>query len=286
MFEKVGVHGSGSSAVPAFSNTRTTLMCFSHLRWEFVFQRPQHLMSRFAQAQPVVFWEEPVPAAAGQAPSLDVRPAKNAPGVTIVTPHLPEGMDADKQQTVLKGLLDQYVSTLAGKFVRWYYTPMMLPFSRHLDALATVYDCMDELSAFRFAPQELLNLETELLKAADLVFTGGYSLYEAKKKRHGNAHPFPSSVDRKHFGAARSGIADPADQAAIARPRLGFYGVIDERIDLELVEQVADLRPDWQLVMVGPVVKIGEDELPRRDNIHYLGGKSYDELPSYLSTLR
>ncbi|URD60521.1 UDP-galactopyranose mutase [Sphingomonas sp. KRR8] len=282
MFEKVGVHGSGSSSVQAFSNSRTTLICFSHLRWEFVFQRPQHLMSRFARTQPVVFWEEPVSTAAGEAPSLDARAAKNAPGVTIVTPRLPEGMDADKQQTVLKGLLDQFVSTLPGKFVRWYYTPMMLPFSRHLDALATVYDCMDELSAFRFAPQELLNLETELLNAADLVFTGGYSLYEAKKKRHGNAHPFPSSVDRKHFGAARSGIADPADQAGIAHPRLGFYGVIDERIDLELLAEVADLRPDWQLVMVGPVVKISENELPRRANIHYLGGKSYDELPSYL----
>ncbi|MCW3798121.1 UDP-galactopyranose mutase [Sphingomonas sp. BN140010] len=247
-----------------------------------MFQRPQHLMSRFAKAQPVVFWEEPLPAEAGHGPSLDVRVAKNAPGVTIVTPRLPEGLEGDKQQTVLKGLLDQYVSTLQGKFVRWYYTPMMLPFSRHLDALATVYDCMDELSAFRFAPQELLNLESELLEAADLVFTGGYSLYEAKKKRHGSAHPFPSSVDRKHFGAARSGIADPADQTDIARPRLGFYGVIDERIDLELLDQVAELRPDWQLVMVGPVVKISEDDLPRRPNIHYLGGKSYDELPSYL----
>ena len=282
MFEKVGVQGSGSSSAPAFSNKRTTLLCFSHLRWEFVFQRPQHLMSRFAKSQPVVFWEEAMPAEAGAGPSLDVRAAKNAPGLTIVTPRLPEGLDGDKQQTVLKGLLDQYVSTLPGKFVRWYYTPMMLPFSRHLDALATIYDCMDELSAFRFAPQDLLNLESELLKAADLVFTGGHSLYEAKRKRHGNAHPFPSSVDRKHFGAARTGVADPTAQAEISRPRLGFYGVIDERIDLELIDQVAAARPEWQLVMVGPVVKISEDDLPRRDNIHYLGGKSYEELPAYV----
>jgi len=283
MFEEVGVPGSAKSAVPAFSNKQNTLLCFSHLRWDFVFQRPQHLMSRFAKAQPVVFWEEPLPAEAGQGPSLDVRPAKNAPGLTVVTPRIPEGLEGDKQQAVLKSLLDQYVSTLSGKIVRWYYTPMMLPFSRHLDALATIYDCMDELSAFRFAPQELLNLESELLEAADLVFTGGYSLYEAKKDRHSSAHPFPSSVDRKHFGAARSGIADPADQAEIARPRLGFYGVIDERIDLQLLDQVAQLRPDWQLVMVGPVVKISEDDLPKRPNIHYLGGKSYDELPAYLA---
>jgi UDP-galactopyranose mutase len=240
-------------------------------------------MNRFARTMPVVIWEEPIAAEAGQGPSLNARPAKDAPNVTIVTPVLPEGLDEKAQRTILKGLLDQFVAPLHGKFIRWYYTPMMLPFSRHLDALATVYDCMDELSAFRFAPQELLNLETELLEAADVVFTGGYSLYEAKKKRHGNVHPFPSSVDRKHFGRARAGIADPADQAGIGRPRLGFYGVIDERIDLGLIEAVADARPEWQLIMVGPVVKIAEDELPRRDNIHYLGGKNYDELPSYLS---
>jgi UDP-galactopyranose mutase len=282
MFEKVGVHDSGSSPAPAFSNKRTTLICFSHLRWDFVFQRPQHLMSRFAKSMPVVIWEEPVPAEAGAGPSLDVRPAKNTPGVTVVTPRLPEGLEVGAQRTILKGLLDQYAATLKGRVISWYYTPMMLPFSRHLDTVATVYDCMDELSAFRFAPAELLDLERELLEAADVVFTGGYSLYEAKKKRHGNVHPFPSSVDRAHFGKARSGIEDPADQAGIAHPRFGFYGVIDERLDLELLEQVADARPDWQLVMVGPVVKISEDDLPRRPNLHYLGGKTYDELPAYV----
>lgn len=281
MFEEVGVHDTGSSQVPTMSNG-TTLICFSHLRWDFVFQRPQHLMSRFAKSMPVVIWEEPVPSAAGEGPSLDVRPARDIAGVTIVTPHLPDGLDVDAQRTVLKGLLDRYAATLSGRFIRWYYTPMMLPFSRHLDAVATVYDCMDELSAFRFAPAELLDLERELLDASDIVFTGGYSLYEAKKKRHGSVHPFPSSVDRAHFGKARAGVADPADQQAIARPRFGFYGVIDERIDLELLDQVAAARPDWQLVMVGPVVKISEDDLPRRENIHYLGGKNYDELPAYV----
>jgi UDP-galactopyranose mutase len=283
MSEFVGVSSEGSAPVPASSSNQTTLLCFSHLRWEFVFQRPQHLMNRFAQSMPVVVWEEPIPAPAGEGPSLHSRPAANVENVTIVTPRIPDGLDPVRQEIVLKGLLDGYVAPLHGKFIRWYYTPMMLPFSRHLNALATVYDCMDELSAFRFAPQELLNLESELLEASDLVFTGGYSLYEAKKKRHGNVHPFPSSVDRKHFAKAREGDQSPADQAGIGKPRFGFYGVIDERIDLDLLAAVADARPGYQLVMVGPVVKIGEDELPRRDNIHYLGGKSYEELPSYLS---
>ena len=282
MLDKVGVRSSASAFPPATSNKRTTLLCFSHLRWDFVFQRPQHLLSRFARAMPVVVWEEPIAAVDGSGPSLDVRPANNCANVTLVTPRLPEGLEVSAQRTVLKGLLDQFVSSTDGRLIRWYYTPMMLPFSRHLDAVATVYDCMDELSAFRFAPTELLDLERELLEAADIVFTGGYSLYEAKKKRHGNVHPFPSSVDRAHFGKARAGITDPADQAGIAHPRLGFYGVIDERIDLNLLDQVAAMRPDWQLVMVGPVVKITEDDLPRRPNIHYLGGKSYEELPTYL----
>ena len=282
MFDDVGVRDSGNTSSFGPVPKRTTLLCFSHLRWEFVFQRPQHLMGRFAQSMPVVIWEEPIPAEAGKGPSLDARPARGMPNVTLVTPRVPEGFDIEAERTILKGLLDEYCATLEGRLIRWYYTPMMLPYSRHLDSVATVYDCMDELSAFLHAPTELLALEKELLEAADIVFTGGFSLYEAKKKRHGNVHPFPSSVDRAHFGAARSGLADPADQAGIAHPRLGFYGVIDERIDLELLDAVAEARPDWQLVMVGPVVKIDENHLPRRDNIHYLGGKSYDELPAYL----
>jgi UDP-galactopyranose mutase len=143
---------------------------------------------------------------------------------------------------------------------------------------------MDELSKFRFAPEKLIELEQELIDRADIVFTGGSSLYEAKKDRHPRVHCFPSSVDRAHFTKARAKAPfDPADQEELPHPRLGFYGVIDERFDTELLARVAEMRPDWQFVMVGPVVKISEDELPNRPNIHYLGAKSYAELPSYLS---
>ena len=260
-----------------------TILCFSHLRWEFVFQRPQHLMSRFAKTSPIIYWEEPVIEANLRVPELNVRAAKGFQNVTIVTPRLPERMGEEHRTAALARLLDAFVASRRGTIVRWYYTPMMLPFSRDIRSDVTVYDCMDELSAFRFAPPELLELEDELLETAQVVFTGGYSLYEAKKHRHSNIHPFPSSVDRAHFTTARSGLADPADQAGIARPRLGFYGVIDERIDLELLSAVADARPEWELVMVGPVVKIDPADLPQRDNIHYLGGKDYSELPTYLS---
>jgi UDP-galactopyranose mutase len=253
------------------------------LRWNFVFQRPQHLMNRFAREMNVIYWEEPVDIGPRETAYLKVREAEGFPNVRVVVPHLPEGMPEDAREAALKRLLGAHVASIRGGLVAWYYTPMMLPFSRHLDADVTVYDAMDELSKFRFAPPKLLDLEQELLDKADIVFTGGTSLFEAKKDRHPNVHCFASSVDRAHFAKARSGLFDPADQEDLPRPRLGFYGVIDERFDTELLAKVAQARPNWSLVMVGPVVKISEDELPKRPNIHYLGGKTYDELPAYLS---
>jgi UDP-galactopyranose mutase len=238
-------------------------------------------MSRFAEAGRVVFWEEPEAALPEMEPALGVRTCAET-GVMVVTPSLPETLAENEREAVLKGLLDAYLAGEKGPFVRWYYTPMMLPFSRHIEAVSTVYDCMDELANFRFAPPQLLALERELLASADVVFTGGYSLYEAKKGLHPNIHPFPSSVDRAHFGRARAMDAVPDDQGALPRPRFGFYGVIDERMDLELLAAVADAHPEWSLVMVGPVVKVDPADLPQRPNIHYLGSKTYEELPAYL----
>ena len=257
------------------------LLCFSHLRWQFVFQRPQHLMSRFARQRRTIFWEEPEAALAGSEPALGVRTCAET-GVVVVTPSLPEDMTEEQREPALKDLLDGFLAAEKGPFIRWYYTPMMLPFSRQVESVCTIYDCMDELANFRFAPPRLLPLEQELLDSADLVFTGGFSLYEAKKSRHPAVHPFPSSVDRAHFAQARGELEEPVDQKLSSRPRFGFYGVVDERMDLELIARVADAHPDWSLIIVGPVVKIDTAELPVRANIHYLGGKKYEELPAYL----
>ena len=282
MLTSVGVPVESHAEPSAPDSDRSTLFCFSHLRWDFVFQRPQHLMSRFARAMSVVYWEEPMEIGRKETPFLKVREAKDFPNIRIATPHLPAGMSEERREAALKRLLDAHSMVYPRPLIAWYYTPMMLPFSRHLDASAVVYDCMDELSKFRFAPETLLDLEAELLERADVVFTGGSSLYEAKKNRHDNVHCFPSSVDRDHFAQARAAQGDPQDQAAIPQPRFGFYGVIDERFDIDLLRQIADMRPNWSFVMVGPVVKIGEDELPRAANIHYLGSKTYDQLPAYL----
>jgi UDP-galactopyranose mutase len=283
MLTSAGVPVDSRAEPSAPGSDRTTLLCFSHLRWDFVFQRPQHLMSRFAREMRVVYWEEPIEIGAKETAFLKVREAEEFPNVRIVTPHLPQDLGEEQREEILKRLLDGHVTIYQRPLVAWYYTPMMLAFSRHLDTSAVVYDCMDELSKFRFAPEKLLDLESELLERADVVFTGGSSLFEAKKNRHDNVHCFPSSVDREHFARARAAQPDPEDQAPLRRPRLGFYGVIDERFDIDLLRQIADMRPDWSFVMVGPVVKISEDDLPRAANIHYLGARKYEQLPAYLA---
>ncbi|MFL5295770.1 MAG: UDP-galactopyranose mutase [Phenylobacterium sp.] len=239
-------------------------------------------MTRFAKGRRVVFWEEPVTGPLESCPRLDSRTCPDS-GVLVVTPVLPESGSSAEREAMLGLLLDGLLAGFGGDLIRWYYTPMMLSFSRHLDAVCTVYDCMDELANFKFAPPELTLLERELMSVADVVFTGGYSLWEAKRDRHPNIHPFPSSVDRPHFAKARTLREEPADQAQLAWPRLGFYGVVDERMDLGLLAALADARPHWSLVIVGPVVKIDPADLPRRPNLHYLGGKSYEQLPSYLA---
>ena len=261
------------------SAARPLLLCFSHLRWGFVYQRPQHLMTCFARSMDVVFWEEPVFEGADATARLEIE--ASASGIQIATPRLPSGLSPQATDRALRDLLDEHLAGRRWPVIRWYYTPMMLGFSDHLAAACTVYDCMDELANFRFAPDGLLEREAELLKAADLVFTGGWSLYEAKRDRHPSVHAFPSSVDRDHFASARAVTAEPGDQAAIAHPRLGYYGVIDERLDLDLLAGLADRCPDWSLVMLGPVVKVDEGDLPRRANIHWLGAKEYGDLPRY-----
>jgi glycosyltransferase involved in cell wall biosynthesis len=205
-------------------------------------------------------------------------------GVRVVVPKLPEGRTVEQANNTLRTLLDDFFAAEeVFDPVLWYYTPMSLDFTDHLKGRVTVYDCMDELSAFKGAPPELIERERTLLGKADLVFTGGYSLWEAKRSLHANAHPFPSSVDVAHFAQARADMAEPEDQAPIPHPRVGFYGVIDERLDIALLDELAAKRPDLQLVMVGPVVKIDLATLPKHPNIHYLGPKVYDELPQYLA---
>jgi UDP-galactopyranose mutase len=256
------------------------LICFSHLRWDFVFQRPNHLMSRAARDRRVLYVEEPLHEP-GSAPRMDSRWTD---GVVVITPHLPAGLDEETQGALLRELLDAHLDAAGVEDpVLWYYTPMALPWSDHLDAAAVVYDCMDHLAGFRGAPAGLLAQEARLIARADLLFTGGARLHGLKRQDHANAHCFPSSVDAGHFRAARRPLAEPPDQAPIPGPRVGYAGVIDERLDLSLVGSLADAHPEWSVVLVGPVAKIDPAEIPAMPNVHHLGLKSYTQLPGYLS---
>lgn len=259
----------------------SVLLCLSHLRWNFVFQRPQHLLTRAAKSHLVLYFEEPLYEAVSR-PLL--RTSEPVQGLRVLTPVLPEGTSPGQTVLMQRALLDAALAELPYEhLILWYYTPMALPFSDHIECDVCVYDCMDELSAFKNAPRELVQMERLLMQRADIVFTGGQSIYEAKRRLHKSIHPFPSSIDVAHFHKARKPSGDPADQAAIPHPRVGFAGVIDERLDVGLVAEAATRMPDVQFIMIGPVVKIDPADLPRLPNIHWLGGKSYAELPLYMA---
>lgn len=261
-------------------NTKPDLICFSHLRWNFVYQRPQHLLSRFAKHFRVFYIEEPF--IDSEKNFLEI--ISNKENVSVIIPHLSKNLcDSEiitKQKELLSELFIDYNIT---NYLFWYYTPLALQISDHFAPDLIIYDCMDELSAFKNAPIALKEKEKELMQKADIVFTGGNSLYEAKKHRHKNIYSFPSSIDKEHFHQARFITTDPHDQAAIPHPRIGFFGVIDERMNIELLDKIAVLKPEWHFVIIGPVVKIDPAVLPVHNNVHYLGGKSYNDLPFYLS---
>lgn len=257
------------------------LVCFCHLRWDFVYQRPQHLLSRYAKVQRVFVIEEPL--FHNDGPTLQI--IEKASNLVVVVPMLPHGHSFQEIEQMQKDLLNIFfVEKQIEKYIFLYFTPMALGISDHFKPLVTIYDCMDELAAFKYAPPELIPRENQLLAKADVVFTGGHNLYQAKKNSHQNIHPFPSSIDKEHFSKARTIKYEPADQQSIPHPRFGFYGVVDERFDLDLISNVAKMRPDWHFVIIGPVVKIDPESLPNENNIHYLGGKEYSDLPEYLAT--
>jgi UDP-galactopyranose mutase len=273
---------SSTANISDFLQDMPDVVCLSHLRWDFVYQRPQHLLSRFANHGRLFFFEEPQ-FYDGAQPRLDV--STRDENVHIIVAHLPHGLTPQESDNLQITLLEQLFAEYSiNRYIAWYYTPMALEVYGHLQPILTVYDCMDELAAFKGASPRLRELEAELFKKADLVFTGGHSIYESKRTQHPEVYAFPSSIDKAHFAQARTNIAEPADQQNIPHPRFGFYGVVDERFDIELLGQVAALRPEWHWVIIGPVVKIDSAVLPQAENIHYLGGKNYKELPVYLSS--
>ena len=256
------------------------LIVFSHLRWNFVFQRPQHVISRLARRRDVVFVEEPI-FEEGE-PRLEIIAV--APRVSVAHIHLPipgPAFGLDQEASIVPLLAEHIARKGWTTFGAWLYTPMAVRIALALGPKEIIYDCMDELSAFLGAPPELLDREQVLLDLAGAVFTGGPSLHRAKRDRHPGVYCFPSSVEVEHF--ANPSMPEPREQSLLNRPRLGFFGVIDERIDLAILAQLARSHPEWQIMMIGPIARIGPGSLPRSANLHYLGQRRYTELPAYLA---
>jgi UDP-galactopyranose mutase len=268
-------------SIPLCKGLTQSIIVFSHLRWDFVFQRPQHILSRLAKHYQIVFFEEPE----FQANTTELLISYPTPNVTVCRPITPVSEPGfhDQHMSYLRPMLHQL---LAGQEspIAWFYTPMALPLLEEVEAQHVVYDCMDELSAFKNAPAKLLEYENRLLEISDIVFTSGPSLYNAKRHRHANVHCFPSSVDASHFRQARDRNSAHPAMRELPKPRLGFYGVIDERFDPGIIRHMASIHPEWQIILAGPIVnKVDSASLPQQANIHYVGQQVYNDLPKLLA---
>lgn len=269
--------------------TQLPFIVFSHLRWDFVWQRPQQILSRLAATHPVLFIEEPH---FGQVSLSRLDISYPCESVVRIVPHLHERLrhKYDVSMQMVCSLLQlelQHNSELARQFREpaiWFYTPMPSPLVlEEFDPVGVVYDCMDELAQFKSAPSDIRFREKFLMSKADIVFTGGRKLYEAKSELHPCVHYFGCGVDIDHFRKAQSHeTVIPEDIINLSRPIVGYYGVIDERLDYELIACLSQSKPDWNIVMVGPVVKVSPEDLPRAPNIHWLGQRDYQTLPNYV----
>ncbi|GAB6196106.1 glycosyltransferase [Lysobacter xanthus] len=284
-----GASGAASAAVAGGGSDGRgdfPIIVHCHLRWDFVWQRPQQIFSRLAQNHRILFIEDPV-IAEGE-PSLQID--EPYPNLVRIVPQIPQhlAVNADKDAEIFLPQIQQALRThplLAGRFehsVQWFYSPMPAPgYMGQFNSVGVVYDCMDELANFRFAPADIADRERFVISKADVVFTGGYQLFESKSKLHDNVHFYGCGVDVEHYGKARAAeTVIPAAVAATPSPRFGYFGVIDERLDYELIAALAERFPQASVVMAGPVVKVDPNELPKHPNIHWLGQQNYADLPA------
>jgi len=270
--------------LPAIQNA--PIIAFCHLSWSWVWQRPQQYLSRFSKTHPVLFVE--THCSRVDSPAVKLNHQADYPNVVVAEVHLPEsrwhdGEFIDQQrrfaiQTILE-------DDLRGRFedpILWFNDPMsVVAFAGQMGERLIVYDCMDELTQFRGAPPALVEREQMLLRKADVVFCGGRKMREKRLPLNANTHFFGTGVDVVHFGRARSSdLSVPTEVSKLNGPILGYFGVIDERIDYELLAKLADARSDWHVVMIGPTAKVDPNDLPKRANLHWLGSRSYQDLPA------
>ncbi|MBI2513558.1 MAG: glycosyltransferase [Opitutae bacterium] len=261
------------------------IVAFCHLPWDGVWQRPQQLLSRLAARHPVLFVE--CYCADVEQATLRSHGAPGHPNVTVLQMLLPQARwaDGDFIDAERRRLLQTFRRGDLGKFndpVLWFNDPMaVIAFAGHCGERAIVYDCMDELAQFAGAPPQLRDRERELLLKADVVFCGGRKMRDKRKPYNAHCYFYGTGVDSEHFGQARSEslAVDPA-VAALPGKVLGYFGVIDERIDYELLARLADALSRCSIALVGPTAKVDAAALPQRKNLHWLGRRDYADLPA------
>ncbi|MDB6116767.1 MAG: glycosyltransferase [Verrucomicrobiaceae bacterium] len=285
--------GHRASHRPPASGEAYPIIVHSHLHWDWVWQRPQQFLSRMSARHPVLFVQEPTAVPDLTAPRARVRDAEKHPNITVLDLEFPASLKAnreacdDAQYRLVREALSGPLGRKFQRPVQWFYDPMaVVPFGGKMEARAVVYDCMDQLSHFRGAPPELIRREQELLKLANVVFAGGPKIHNAKSPYNPNCHCYGCGVDVEHFGrAAAASTTIPEDLQALPGPRLGYFGVVDERMDYELVAALADAHPEWSVVIIGPWTKVDPATFPQRANLHWLGGRDYQQLPNYVKGL-
>src|SRR5436190_3345417 len=282
----------GNGATKRLSSVRKvdrySIVVHSHLRWDWVWQRPQQFLSRLSRKHRVLFVENPNPSGDVRTTRVNLREVSDFPNINVLQIEIPANRRSDmpwidkERRRVVQSLLSGPVGQSFTSIVQWFYDPMAVTgFAGQLDEQLIVYDCMDELSLFRGAPPELVRRERELLAVADVVFAGGPKIWRAKRELNPNCFCYGCGVDAKHFGeACDPELRVPHDMAGLPRPVFGYIGVVDERIDYELLARLADSTPG-SVVMVGPWTKVDPASFPRRDNLHWLGGRDYSDLPRY-----
>src|SRR5581483_2571840 len=265
-----------------------SLIVHSHLQWDWVWQRPQQFISRLSHKHRVLFVEAPEICADTAATEVQLRQVDQFPNVHVVKITVPANRSTDLHwvdqergravESLLSGPLRQKFSSI----IQWFYDPMAATaFAGRFNEQLIVYDCMDELSLFRGAAPELVQRERELLRVADVVFAGGPKIWRAKRKLNRNCFCYGCGVDAEHFGRARDPKLVVAKELTdVPRPVFGYIGVVDERIDYDLLAKLAD-STKGSIAMVGPSTKIDIRDLPRRNNLHWIGGRQYTDLPSY-----
>jgi len=263
----------------------------SIIQWYEVWQRPQHFASNLSRKYKTCYISPvPVHHIVGQVHVwLSRRLKRLAQRLWVFVPLLLPGENKVGLIRALNRLLwvgyakEAALRLGTARPVVWINFPFNPRLAKSLSPRAVVYDVMDEFVEFSIAPRKARRMEEEVLNRASFVSTGTYALYEKKTALHPHVRYIPCGVDFELFNSVvKRKPPRPQDFPKARAPVFGYFGTLNERIDAELIEEVARRRPGWLFVLIGPIQRSygGTRQL---GNVYYLGLKPYKLLPTYLA---